>query len=290
MDTRKLATFIDLAQTCNYSRTAENIFSTQATVSKYIMVLEKDWGVTLFTRDHRTVTLTKAGAAILPDVKTLIQAEQRLLQTIDQQINQTDPTLVIKGIPTISRYQAFQLIFQFNQQHPEINLKFSEAETNQLMASLDDGRADIVFTRLFEKPRAEYTVLGEERDYFVALMARDNPLAQQTALTVQDLAHEPFLLLDGATNVLAPVMQTLEQAGVAPQIVYEGRRVDLILEMLNQKMGVSIMMNHSFDLAGYENVVAVPIHPKQYSQLAFIKRQANQSESVRLFWQFIQEN
>ena len=26
MDTRKLATFIDLAQTCNYSRTAENIF------------------------------------------------------------------------------------------------------------------------------------------------------------------------------------------------------------------------------------------------------------------------
>jgi len=290
MDTRKLATFIDLAQTCNYSRTAENIFSTQATVSKYIMALEKDWGVTLFTRDHRTVTLTKAGAAILPGVKTLIQAEQRLLQTIDQQINQTDPTLVIKGIPTISRYQAFQLIFQFNQQHPEINLKFSEAETNQLMASLDDGRADIVFTRLFEKPRAEYTVLGEERDYFVALMARDNPLAQQTALTVQDLAHEPFLLLDGATNVLAPVMQTLEQAGVAPQIVYEGRRVDLILEMLNQKMGVSIMMNHSFDLAGYENVVAVPIHPKQYSQLAFIKRQANQSESVRLFWQFIQEN
>ena len=290
MDTRKLATFIDLAQTCNYSRTAENIFSTQATVSKYIMALEKDWGVTLFTRGHRTVTLTKAGAAILPDVKTLIQAEQRLLQTIDQQINQTDPTLVIKGIPTISRYQAFQLIFQFNQQHPEINLKFSEAETNQLMASLDDGRADIVFTRLFEKPRAEYTVLGEERDYFVALMARDNPLAQQTALTVQDLAHEPFLLLDGATNVLAPVMQTLEQAGVAPQIVYEGRRVDLILEMLNQKMGVSIMMNHSFDLAGYENVVAVPIHPKQYSQLAFIKRQANQSESVRLFWQFIQEN
>ncbi|XRJ97879.1 LysR substrate-binding domain-containing protein [Latilactobacillus sakei] len=290
MDTRKLATFIDLAQTCNYSRTAENIFSTQATVSKYIMALEKDWGVTLFTRDHRTVTLTKAGAAILPSVKTLIQAEQRLLQTIDQQINQTDQTLVIKGIPTISRYQAFQLIFQFNQQHPEINLKFSEAETNQLMASLDDGRADIVFTRLFEKPRAEYTVLGEERDYFVALMARDNPLAQQTALTVQDLAHEPFLLLDGATNVLAPVMQTLEQAGVAPQIVYEGRRVDLILEMLNQKMGVSIMMNHSFDLAGYENVVAVPIHPKQYSQLAFIKRQANQSESVRLFWQFIQEN
>ncbi len=192
MDTRKLATFIDLAQTCNYSRTAENIFSTQATVSKYIMALEKDWGVTLFTRDHRTVTLTKAGAAILPDVKTLIQAEQRLLQTIDQQINQTDPTLVIKGIPTISRYQAFQLIFQFNQQHPEINLKFSEAETNQLMASLDDGRADIVFTRLFEKPRAEYTVLGEERDYFVALMARDNPLAQQTALTVQDLATSLF--------------------------------------------------------------------------------------------------
>lgn len=75
MDTRKLATFVDLAQTCNYSQTAENIFATQATVSKQIMALEKEWGVTLFARVHRTVSLTQAGTTILPLVKALLQNE-----------------------------------------------------------------------------------------------------------------------------------------------------------------------------------------------------------------------
>lgn len=52
MDTKKLATFYNLAQTKNYSKTAEEIFLTQATVSKHIMALEKEWGIKLFSRKH----------------------------------------------------------------------------------------------------------------------------------------------------------------------------------------------------------------------------------------------
>ena len=48
MDTKKLTTLVDLAETQSYSETAERLFLSQSTVSKHIMALEKEWDVKLF--------------------------------------------------------------------------------------------------------------------------------------------------------------------------------------------------------------------------------------------------
>lgn len=288
MDTRKLATFADLAQTKNYSKTAERIFATQATVSKHVLALEKEWNVELFSRAHRTVTLTPVGQAILPDVLELLRTEQKLNQTIQEQSSSESKALVIKGIPSISQYQAFNVITEFAQQYPDINLKFSEAETETLLDTLDDENADIVFTRLFGATHARYELLANERDYFVALMPKTNPLASNQTLTAKMLKNESFLLLDASTNLFEPIVTLLKNDGIEPHITYEGRRIDLILGMLNRGMGVSIMMNKSFDLTDYQNVVAIPIEPKKYSQLAFLRRHGKHSVSSDLFWKFAQ--
>lgn len=290
MDTRKLATFADLAQTKNYSKTAERIFATQATVSKHILALEKEWGVELFSRTHRTVTLTAAGQTILPAVLALLQTEQKLNQTIRRQNTNQTKTLVIKGIPSISQYQAFNVITAFAQEYPEIDLKFSEAETETLLDTLDDDRADIVFTRLFGETHARYESIANERDYFVALMPKTNPLAASQTLTAKMLKNESFLLLDASTNLFEPIVTLLKNDGIDPHITYEGRRIDLILGMLNRGMGVSIMMNKSFDLTDYQNVIAIPIEPKKYSQLAFLRRHGKHPSSSDLFWKFAQQH
>lgn len=102
MDIKKLVTFVDLAQTKNYSKTAERIFTTQATVSKHIMALEKEWNVELFSRAHREINLTDVGKLLLPQVKELLRVEQKIHQTINLQQTQKEQSLVIKGVPSIS--------------------------------------------------------------------------------------------------------------------------------------------------------------------------------------------
>ncbi|BAP85190.1 LysR family transcriptional regulator [Paucilactobacillus hokkaidonensis JCM 18461] len=290
MDTRKLATFVDLAQTKNYSKTAERIFSNQATVSKHILALEKAWNVQLFSRAHRTVTLTHAGETILPAVLELLEKEQQLNRVIKNQSSKEIKELVIKGIPSISQYQAFNVITDFAKQYPDVNLKFSEAETDTLLDTLDDGNADIVFTRLFGNKQLHHDMLINDQDYFVALMPKIHPLAGYKKLTMELLKNESFLLLDSSTNLFKPIISLLKEAGIEPRITYEGRRIDLILGMLDQGMGVSIMMNKSFDLTDYQNIVAIPIEPKQYSRLAFIRRHGKHSATSELFWKFAQKH
>lgn len=145
MDVKKIQAFVDLATTLNYTKTAERLFSSQATVSKQILSLEKALGVKLFSRAHRQVALTEVGIAILPNAKRLVHEAERLTETVSQYQQTADLTLTIHSIPSISQYRAFNLIAAFHAAHPEVALHFAEAENENLLTSLDNGNSDVVF-------------------------------------------------------------------------------------------------------------------------------------------------
>ncbi len=42
------------------------------------MALEKEWGIKLFSRKHRKVTLTQEALNVLPDVREILDKEQQL--------------------------------------------------------------------------------------------------------------------------------------------------------------------------------------------------------------------
>ncbi|MCY9806154.1 LysR family transcriptional regulator [Lentilactobacillus senioris] len=283
MDTKKIAAFINLARTKNYTKTAEQTFTTQATVSKQIIALEKEWGVKLFSRDHRKVELTETGKAILPLAQEMLHQEQKIITELHNQLAQQQNTLVIQAIPTVAQYRAFVIVAEFMQLHPEINLKFNEVDAPTKQP------ADIFFTRILEPADDEYDVIVEDQDFWVALVPQNNPLAQLKQLTLSQLNQEKFLLLDPFTRFYEPVVKELQAAGIKPDTVYEGRRIDLILKMINQGMGISILMNNSFDLTNYPNVKILPIEPKKYSWVAFLKLRSNHSLAAEKFWQFAKQ-
>ena len=61
MDTLQLRLFISLSQTLNFTKTANEFYVTQPTVSNYITALESSLGVTLLKRNSHSVSLTPEG-------------------------------------------------------------------------------------------------------------------------------------------------------------------------------------------------------------------------------------
>ena len=57
---RQLRIFLSLAQSLNFSRTAEQFFVTQPSLSKAVKDLEEELGVPLFERSTRSVRMTLA--------------------------------------------------------------------------------------------------------------------------------------------------------------------------------------------------------------------------------------
>ena len=72
MDTTTLRTFITLAEIKNFTKTAQQLFVAQSTVTNRIRDLETELGVALFIRNHKQVDLTPAG------LKSLRSEERRV--------------------------------------------------------------------------------------------------------------------------------------------------------------------------------------------------------------------
>jgi DNA-binding transcriptional LysR family regulator len=72
MELRQIRSFLSIAETLHFGRTAELIHLSQPALSLQIRALEDELGVRLFERNRRKTTLTAAGVAFRDDAATAV--------------------------------------------------------------------------------------------------------------------------------------------------------------------------------------------------------------------------
>src|ERR1700757_4629689 len=82
MDIQALKNFLRLAETLHFTKTSEQVFMAQPALSRQIKQLEQTVGASLFKRDKRNVSLTKAGVYFK-------QAVQQTVDSLDYAMDRT---------------------------------------------------------------------------------------------------------------------------------------------------------------------------------------------------------
>ncbi len=208
MTLQQLKFVIKIAECGSITSAAEKLFVSQPSLSAAVRELEKEYGVELFRRTARGITLTADGSEFLAYAREVIASEERL----EARYKAAAPCRRQLGVS--SQHYAFAVTAFANDinQLPsdEYDFTLRECRTYEIIEDVASCRSEVgvlyvnqfnrkVMEKLFRERRLEFhPVFTAEAHVFVG--AR-HPLAGKEAVELDDLADYPFLAFEqGAYN------------------------------------------------------------------------------------------
>jgi DNA-binding transcriptional LysR family regulator len=286
MDISQIQYVLAVAVAGTFSAAADELYLSQSSLSKQIIALERELGVTLFDRSKRQIVLTPAGAAFLEHARA-IDAAYRAMQA-DLSCFKAAPTLRIVAIPVIAQYGITACVARFRSVHPNIDLTLDEREASVILPALASHQYDLAFVRNNYLDPTAYLTHPVAHDRMVAVVARTHRLAGRTSLALTELADENHIMFDKGTVVHELAVDACRAAGFEPRIFYASLRVESVLGLVASNSGVALIMERLVAYHRHPEVVAIPLDEVIESDIVLAAPSgAKLAQTVRLFMEFV---
>ncbi|PLT33502.1 LysR family transcriptional regulator [Bacillus sp. V5-8f] len=148
MDIKWIKTFIFAAENENFRKTSEQLYLTQPAVTKHIQRLEEHLNVQLFERVGKKVALTPAGHKFLSFARDLISKYEQGVTEFDSWKEGYSRKLIIAAAPQIASSFLPDLLRNFIDEHPTIEVLISVLKSYDICEAISAGRADVGLTRI----------------------------------------------------------------------------------------------------------------------------------------------
>lgn len=183
MELRQLRYFVAVAEELHFGRAATRLLIAGPSLSQQVKALERDLGVPLFVRDHRSVVLTSAGAALLPHVHALLERAEDL-QRRAERLSGSEPVRIgyVSWLPAdlIARTAGVAQLYVDPWVVP------SHAQSARVAEGSLDLAVCWVRTRDLDEHGLQARLLGADRLYAVSVGAGKTPVRTQDVTVLVD--------------------------------------------------------------------------------------------------------
>ena len=243
MEFYQLTYFLAAAQTQNFRRAAELCLVAQSALSRQIAALEDELEVELFTRKKKRVTLTPAGQEFALYVRNAMEQLQEGQQLLTELRAGQRGTIVLGCIESLATSFLPELFSSFHQRYPNVRLKVRVNHTDELVTLVEQGEVELGLI-LDPRLQSELLIIKELfRQPLHLLVSTRHSLAQNaSAVTLEQIATEPLLLLDETSRMGQITQRIFAQRGLALRPLVEIESVEGLKEMVRQGVGVTLTL------------------------------------------------
>jgi DNA-binding transcriptional LysR family regulator len=243
MELRQIRSFLSIAETLHFGRTAELIHLSQPALSLQIRALEEDVGVRLFERNRRKTTLTAAGAAFRDDAVAALSQLDQAIRRAKLAANGKLGLLRIGFISTAGKEIVPNIFRQFRELNPEVEFSLRAIPTADQVQMLEAGSLDIGFLRLPIGGRSALDVVAVHRERFVLVVPASHKLAKRKRVRLSEVSDENFVMYE---RTFAPgfhdlIFGMLRDAGVVPNISQTAAEISTLISLVDAHMGIAIL-------------------------------------------------
>lgn len=236
MDFEQLKAFYTLAQTRNFTRTAEILHLVQSTVTMRIKQLEERIGKPLFIRDKRSVEITQAGLALLPYAERIIKLAQEGMQEVAS-LQPYEDRLTIGSVSSLWSYVLEPILKEYYLRYPTIAVRTKTGHSSDINTYLHDQIIQIGM--VYTPPSLpNYEIIPFYEDEILLVGAPHHPLSSAENIAVDDLSKIPLILVNWGTPFTEWIVKTLPPSYV-PRLQVDGAH--LALDLVQEGLGLSLV-------------------------------------------------
>lgn len=189
---QQLYYFQEVAKRQNVSKTAEELYVSQTTLSIMISKLEQHLGFQLFSRSGRTLCLNDAGKMYLEYVEDAFAALENGKSALNRFFGEENRTVTFCMTNSIVWADAIR---QFNSRFPDYTIRQQNYSTDQFNNILNSASVDYAIAGLGDYHIENYDFVNLGADPLYLCVSKEHPLAKRQSISVEDLSGLPLISL-----------------------------------------------------------------------------------------------
>lgn len=240
MELYQLRSFVTIIRVGSFTQAAEELFLTQPALSLQIKALEQDLGDAVFERKGRKLLLTPAGNLLLERAEQILGLIEQTNQEISALKGLQRGTLNIGTNDSNCLYILPDVIQQFRQQYPNIEIRLANSHSSQVAEWVSEGRVEfgVVTLPILDMQLESQTLFARED---VLICRPGHPLCEKSTVSPAELVEYPLLLLDKGSVSHTMLNQTLAQANLTPGTVMQVGSIEVIKRYVEIGLGISVV-------------------------------------------------
>ena len=290
MDLRHLRYFQAVAEELSFSKAARRLRVAQPALSRAVQELERDVGVTLIDRHHRTTRLTPAGAVLLHETGVLLERLEDALRRVRRTASGEEGELRLGYIGPPTRHFLGPLLKEYREQYPRVTVILEERTPERVWEMVSQGRLSVGLTR----PVLAHEALGLStlllcKERLCAAVPLVHPWAKLPSLPWRKLAGEPVVLLarrEGAGSH-DTILAACKEAEFTPHIVHTPSLIGTVLQYVEAGDGIGIVPEGVAPDAS--PVKLVPLKPLHHIPLVMVWAAQGDDPAVKAFRELVKE-
>ncbi len=252
---RQMRVFAAVARNLSFTRAAQELHLTQPAVSQQVSLLQEEVGMPLFEQIGRKIRLAPAGMELLRYATQITELLREAGETLAAMRGLKRGELKLGAVST-AKYFAPTLLSAFAPAYPEVTIKFTVANREEIVNLLGANELDLV---IMGRPPRELDTTAEPfaRHPFVIIASLDHPLARRRRIPLKSLARESFIIREQGSGTRASMEHVFRERAVPFRASMEVSSNETIKQAVMAGMGISFISSHTIGLETQTQRLAV---------------------------------
>lgn len=288
IDPRLLRVFATVLRAGSLTRAAEELNTTQPSISKAVKRLENLVGFPIFEKRGRRLFPTAEAMLISDDVKHMERELEAIRRKLSDIRRGRHLGFSVAALPAFANTLLPRAIAQLRRQHPQATMKIEIWRRSLILSEFDAGRIDIGLIHwVSEAPPAGFEVVANRP--ICCLIPKSHPLRARDTIHACDLSGEKLVIYHNSLDFADALWRVLDDLEPMPEIVVEASHSALLRDLVKEGVGIALVDGFTADDAGITGVEVRRFEPEIPFSLAVAHRRPTLSADAQVFLNIIKE-